>query len=363
MEEPRQSCDWRERGAKLFCLATAGLFAWLLLRYATSAVVVMLIAWGVASVIAPLARRTEQALRIPRKLCAAVYVLLLLAALGGIVFFCVDRLLAELGELLEWTQDNQAWLGERFDAFWARASAVASRIPIFGDRVSSAMGDSIRVMAQGWLGDGLATLGTWLTARLGTLLGAIPRLLILLLLTVTACFYWSMDYDRIRDFLLSLLPSRKKEAAERLRGRVGRALRAYLRAYLLILLLTWAEVFAGLLILGQPYALLIGLGVAIVDLLPIFGAGTVLLPWAVVQLLLKQYSMGVGLLILYGVITIVRQLVEPRIVGGSLGVHPLAVLFFALLGLQLLGFFGVLLAPAAALLAKELLAGRDSRSV
>ena len=110
----------------------------------------------------------------------------------------------------------------------------------------------------------------------------------------------------------------------------------------------------GLLILRQPYPLLVALGVSIVDVLPVLGTGTVLVPWAVVMILLKNYSVGFGLLILYGVVTIVRQIAEPHLVGGSLGIHPLASLLFMFAGLQLFGFWGLLLGPAAALIFQEL---------
>ena len=126
------------------------------------------------------------------------------------------------------------------------------------------------------------------------------------------------------------------------------------------MLLTFVEVFVGLLTIGTRYAFLLAAVVAIVDILPVFGAGTVLIPWAVVSLLMKDYQTGMGLLALYGVITIVRQVAEPRIVGESLGIHPLATLVAMFTGLSLFGLTGMLLGPFVVMIAKEMLeAGRE----
>ena len=89
--------------------------------------------------------------------------------------------------------------------------------------------------------------------------------------------------------------------------------------------------------------------IAVVDLLPVFGTGTVLVPWALVSLLLGQYPLGSGLLILYGVSLIVRQVAEPRLVGASLGLHPLASFAAMFVGYRLFGIVGLLLGPAVAL--------------
>ena len=140
-----------------------------------------------------------------------------------------------------------------------------------------------------------------------------------------------------------------------MRPRIKGAIRGYLRAYLLLFLLTFSEVLIGLLILRQHYAFLIALLVAVVDILPVLGAGTVLIPWAIALLLFRQYSLGFGLLILYGVITIVRQIVEPYALGSRLGLHPLLSLLSMFTGFQVFGIPGMLLGPGVAMLIREYL--------
>ena len=208
--------------------------------------------------------------------------------------------------------------------------------------------------------DTISKLGGIITSFLGKVMRATPKAMITFIVTLMSCFYLSIDYDNIREKVMNFLPISVSKHLTVFKARANYALKSYVRAYLSLMLLTFIQVFIGLLILGQKYAFLIALAVAAVDVLPIFGAGTVLLPWAIIVLLLKNYSLGTGLMILYGIVTIVRQIAEPRIVGSSLGIHPLLSLFSMFAGLQLFGFIGMLLGPAVALVLKEFLNKRSN---
>ena len=118
------------------------------------------------------------------------------------------------------------------------------------------------------------------------------------------------------------------------------------------MLITFSILLIGFLILKIPYALLLALLSAIVDMLPVLGVGTVLIPWAAVLLLQKNYYLGFALLILYAVCVLVRQVAEPKLIGKSLGLHPVLTLFATYVGFELFGVIGMLLAPFLALLAR-----------
>ena len=117
--------------------------------------------------------------------------------------------------------------------------------------------------------------------------------------------------------------------------------------------MTFLEAFVGLSILGVNYAFILAVVIAIVDVLPILGTGTVLVPWAIFAFISSDIRLGIGLLVLYGVTLIVRQLVEPKIVGSTLGIHPLLTLASVYIGLELLGFIGIFVGPMVALFIKE----------
>ena len=121
----------------------------------------------------------------------------------------------------------------------------------------------------------------------------------------------------------------------------------YLRSYSLLFLITFGELCLGLLIMGIPYPVLIGLGIAVFDILPVLGTGGILLPWAAILLIMKNHGLAFGILLLYLVILVVRNMLEPRIVGKQIGLHPLATLAALFLGLKLLGLAGLIIFPVA----------------
>ena len=105
--------------------------------------------------------------------------------------------------------------------------------------------------------------------------------------------------------------------------------------------------------LRVPYPLLLAVIISILDILPLLGVGTVLIPWALVEIIFsKDYYTGIGLFILYVIITVVRQITEPKIVAGSLGLSPLLTLIAMYAGLRLFGFFGIIIGPFALLIIK-----------
>ena len=116
----------------------------------------------------------------------------------------------------------------------------------------------------------------------------------------------------------------------------------------------FAELTVGFISLRIEYAGILALIVALIDMLPILGVGTVLIPWGIADIIMGEYALGAALLILYAVIALVRNLIEPRIVGKSLGLHPLATLMSMYIGLKLFGFAGMIMVPIAVMIFVQL---------
>ena len=350
--------DWQTRAARWLCYALVILAIYGIFRFALTVLVVLFISLAVGACVYPLSVRTSRALHLPQRLCAVIYVLILLLALGALLSVGAARLLAEVQELLFRWEEEERGIAGALGRIWEELRDRLSRLPVIGSLVGM-MGESEAEHAVGralsdLLRDALSQLGAACSAATLRLLRATPRFLIALIVTVMGCFYASADFGVLCEKILRRLSPEGRSRVESLRRRAGHAVRGYLRAYLLLFLLTFSEVLIGLWILKQPYALLIALGVAVVDLLPVLGAGAVLIPWAIVSLLFGSYQMGLGLLILYGVVTLVRQIAEPHVVGSSLGLHPFISLFSVFIGWELFGILGMIVAPFAALLAREL---------
>ncbi|MGM9665700.1 MAG: AI-2E family transporter, partial [Eubacteriales bacterium] len=126
----------------------------------------------------------------------------------------------------------------------------------------------------------------------------------------------------------------------------------YIKSYLILLFLTFTELFAGFLILGVENSFVLALVIALVDMLPVLGVGCVLVPWSVILLIGGNIRLGIGLLVLYLIIYLLRQFEEPRIISSQMNVHPLITLFAMYAGLKIAGLGGMIFAPLIAFIIK-----------
>ncbi len=183
---------------------------------------------------------------------------------------------------------------------------------------------------------------------------AFPGLLIQLLFTIISSFFFTADLEVIRSFILRQIPEGRRgtaiEAIRSARMMVGRIL----KVYLFLMCITFVELFIGLSILRVDMALPYALLIAVVDILPVLGTGTVLIPWGIISCILGNLFLGIGVLILYLVITVVRQYLEPKIIGKQVGLHPIVTLICIFAGGKMMGIWGIFLFPIAATVLKKM---------
>lgn len=347
--DEKNTAVWQRRAYMLFVLMSVGVLGYLALRYLSGVLLPFLIAWAVGLLIHPLAVKLGERLRLPKKLCAAVLVILLTGLIVLLFFLCIDRLIRELRGLLYLFESDDAAFLERLERFRAGFSDLASHIPLLNRLWQKESMAGLREDVNEWLKSALQNMISDLSSRIPAFAGAlvrhIPSFFVFLVVCAVSCFYFSLDLDKIHTAVLSCLPAALAARLPALRRRVGEILRQYARAYLLILTMTFLELYLALTLLGVEYALLIAFLTALIDILPILGIGLVLLPWSVFCLFTRQFSLGLGLLITYVIMTVIREVIEPRVVSGSLGLHPLLTLAAMYAGLRLFGVFGMLLSP------------------
>lgn len=175
-----------------------------------------------------------------------------------------------------------------------------------------------------------------------------PNAVIFIVITVIATFYIGADYEKIIKFLCLQFPEKLVDGVEEAKNVFVNTLKELFRAYFILTLITFIQLLIGFSILKIKYSLLLALIISIVDLLPILGTGTVLVPWVVVCFIYSDYKRAVGLLVLYALITVFRQIAQPKIVGSNIGLSPLLSLVFMFIGLKIFGFFGIIILPVAA---------------
>ena len=179
----------------------------------------------------------------------------------------------------------------------------------------------------------------------------IPSILISVVIGVIAWILFTKDYKKVVKFIKLQLPDKHKNLLSETKKIFSSTILKMCRAYGLIMFITFCENFLGLTILNligvmkNSYVFVIAICIAVFDILPVAGSGGILIPWSLIALVSGNVGQCVGLLILYAVITVIRQYIEPKIVGDSLGVNPLVTLARLYFGLKLFGFMGMFIVP------------------
>ncbi|MFC3885169.1 sporulation integral membrane protein YtvI [Bacillus songklensis] len=178
------------------------------------------------------------------------------------------------------------------------------------------------------------------------LLATVPTFMIELIIYFIALFLFSLELPSLKRKVTSFLTDKTKSKVELIMRQLSRAGVGFLKAQFLLSFITFIISFVGLSILGVKYVAIISLIIVLVDLLPILGTGSALVPWAIFLIMSGDSKTGIGLIILFVVITVVRRVIEPKVFSQSLGISPLASLISIYLGFKMLGFIGLLVGPA-----------------
>ena len=172
-----------------------------------------------------------------------------------------------------------------------------------------------------------------------------PSAVIFLCLMFISMFYISNDYEEICKFLILQLPEKILDTFDETKNIISETAKELFKSYFLLTFITFIQLVIGFAIIGTDYALLLALVISIIDLLPILGTGTILLPWSAISFLICNTVTGACLVVLYAVITVFRQLAQPKIVGTGTGIPPLISLISIFLGLKFFGFSGIIIFP------------------
>ena len=182
----------------------------------------------------------------------------------------------------------------------------------------------------------------------------LPSFFLFTATTVLAIFFTAAQFPCIMGFLRRQLPPQKLRQAGGVKENLLSTLAKWFKAQCILLSVTFVELLLGLLLIRQPYALLLAAIIAVIDALPVFGTGTFLLPWAALCLLLQQTPKAIALGAIYAVITLVRSFLEPKVMAAQVNLPPLAALIAMYIGFCTMGVTGMILFPVALLFLKQL---------
>lgn len=337
-------------GAVLLCI--------IVFKYALGALLPFLLAAALSSFISPAVSGISKKTRLPKKLIAAIIILLIFAAASGLLYLAAARVIYEAGRLLERVAEDPELINSKIDgfisAFTSKGSKFALLSKIFNSEVFKKFGFDVSELLKHGIESMVSSVSAWIPSAAVNLVSGIPSVLFSALVFLISAFYMTSERGIVERAFMGILPRKWQIKIPYIKEKLKKTLQGYLKAYFFIMVITFLEAFIGLSILKVNYSFLIAIVISIVDILPILGTGTVLIPWSFFAFASSETRLGMGLLILYAVTLIVRQVIEPRIVGSSLGIHPLATLASVYLGLKFLGIIGIFIGPMVALLLGEI---------
>ena len=326
------------------------LIGYLFLKYAIDIFLPFIIAFLIVAMARPIINKIANHTKISKPI-VSIFVLSRLLGFSALVLGVILTITIEqVGNIAEGIIEGLSREENFVLVIFNSIDKLTERLPFLNNLLGSE--ESVYNLVIEMLLDGAKSLSARLTNYLAKMIAALPSIVVTLIVLALALFYFAKDYDKIGNRIIKLLPKRAGNIALIFKNDVLLVVSKYLKSYLILLLITFAELISGFLILGIDNSFVLALIIAIVDMLPILGAGTVLVPWSAIMLILGNYKLAIGLFVLAGITYFSRQFLEPKILSDQMNVHPLITLLFMYAGLKIAGFIGLIVAPVVAFIIK-----------
>lgn len=298
------------------------------------------VGWIISLIAAPLVKFFEEKLKIRRKAGSAFVIVAVIAVVVLVLYGICARLAEEVMGLMNALPAMWKSAGTDFEEIGDRLSILVNRLPADMQETLSHLAQQ----ANTYAGELVGKLSTPTIAAVGNFARQLPGILIGIIMCLLSSYFFVAEKSQISSWFGEHMPRSVRERYHMIRDGLMKAVGGYFKAQLKIEVWMYVLLVIGLAILRVDYALLIALGIAFLDFLPFFGTGTVMVPWAIVKILSADYKMAIGLLIIWGVGQLARQLIQPKIVGDSVGVPPLPTLFLLFIGYKVGSVLGMILA-------------------
>jgi len=296
---------------------------------------------GIISMIAsPLVRFFEEKIKLKRKWGSAFVIIVVIALVVLVLYLVGSKLIEEgigllgaLPEMWDSMKEDLADVGESLEVIY-------EKLPQDTQRTITNLGNQVGEFMAGLF----ERIGTPTITAAGNFAKQLPSILIAIVMCLLASYFFVADRYHIGSWVRQHTPASVMARYDMIRRSILKSVGGYFKAQLKIEVWMYLLLVIGLSVLQVDYVLLIALGIAVLDLLPFFGTGTVMVPWAVIKIFSGDYKMAIGLLIIWGGGQLARQIIQPKIVGDSIGVAPIPTLFLLYIGYKLGGVIGMIIA-------------------
>lgn len=313
-------------------------------KYLIGLIAPFILAYLFAEFIEPFVYFMVRRLHIKRIIASFIAILLIGGLLAALLYLLISRTVFELKHLF----DSLPMLIEALNGFSYKVNdwiqSLFYFLPILQINSLSGYINSLQITLE----DVIPSISNIAI----TCIKQLPRFFVSLVIFFVAAYFTSSDLGSIKRHILCLFSDKWQDRLGNIKVHLITTLISYMKAILILIGITFCELLIGFTLIRVEYPLTLSLIVAFVDALPIFGTGTVLIPWAAVLMLLGDYTFAIDIIVLYLVILGIRQFLEPKIVGQNIGLHPLITLMSIFVGFKLLGVAGMFIGPLAAITAK-----------
>ncbi len=323
----------------------------MLLYYLIPVVYPFLIGWIIAYILNPLVTLLQRKVHFPRWLAVTVCLVLFITTAVGFITLMVTNIVVETGNLADtlqttinrWTSEITTYIqSDPVQNIINQATAFYNENPKYQETINTNLSSTAHQLAN--IG---SILISFTFNLLIALLKALPTIAAVTVIALLAAFFISKDWFKMMMRLSAFFSAKTRRTASIIWGDLQRALFGYARAQLIMISMTAVFIMIGLIIMKVKYAVAIALLIGFVDLLPYLGTGAAMVPWIVVVFIQKNIALGIGLSILYGIVLVARQILEPKVLATSVGLNPLATLIAMVVGLHFFGVLGLIVGPVS----------------
>lgn len=298
------------------------------------------IGWLIAAMANPLVQFFEKKLKIKRKAVSVVVIVLVIAAVVGAVYWILVKLVSQGIEFI--TDLPTIWQN-----FEADLEQVGEKWQMFYKRLPLNVQDTLKSITDNmnsYIGTFVGKISSPTMNAIGNFARSIPSVLIAVIMCLLSSYFFVAEREYVTGFFKKHVPIGIQQKWTIGYRSMKKAVGGYFLAQLRIEVWMYVLLVIGLMILGINYAFLFALLIAVLDLLPVFGTGTIMIPWALIKIISADYKTAIGLLIIWGVGQLIRQLIQPKFIGDSIGVKPIPTLFLLYIGYKVSGVIGMIFA-------------------
>lgn len=310
--------------------------------YAAGVIWPFLVALLICACIHPLARWVSSKLHVKKGGIFAALLLIIYVGLSALIVRLVIWAAYALRDLLMQVPTfYRETLVPAFDSLGAWLEGTAGGLGITIDPTSDTIKEGIASALSGIVDQA----PHWGVSILQAIMDGVPSVCVSLLFVVIMSVFISLNYDVTIGFIKRYLPQELTDRVKPALKAAGEATGSYIRALGILMVCTFVELSIGLSIIGVDQPILCALGIAVFDVLPVFGTGGIMIPWSIISLLQGDFALAGKLLVLYLIVTVIRNIIEPKVVGDQLGLNPVASVLAVYVGLQLGGAVGMIACP------------------